>query len=517
VTLPPPAEWPIDEPVPAVSPDVLRSRAAATPDATALVDADGDRTLTYEQFDRRVEEWSDGLSAAVSSETSRIGVALPTGVGFATAYFAVVRRNWTALPLNLREATGTVERQANAADLDAVVCSDETAEMARAVAPSGATVVSVDDTETEGVRGLDPTAVGDASGGDTRTASGDTERLVLFTSGTTGDPKGVRLTRENLLASAVGSARRLGVEAHDRWLVCLPMYHMGGLAPLVRSTLYGTTTVLQPEFDVAATAGVLAEHDVTGVSLVPTQLTRLLDAGWEPPASLRFVLLGGAPARPALIERCRDAGVPVFPTYGTTETASQITTATPTEAFDAPSTVGRPLRGTTVTVLDDGNECEPGATGELVVDGPTVTPGYLDERQTDAAFDERGFHTGDVGYRDEDGRYYVVGRVDDRIVTGGENVHPPTVVRALEAQSSVETAAVVGIPDEEWGERVAAAVVPATSTCTVEGVRERVAENLAAFAVPKTIELVETIPRTASGTVDRERVRELLSDGDSDR
>lgn len=517
MTLPPPSEWPADGPVPERSADVLRLRAAATPEATALVEADSGETLTYEKFDRRVAGWSEGLAKVVSPEASRIGVALSTGIDFATAYFAVVRQNWTAVPLNLREATDTVGEQAEAADLDAVVCADETAEMASAVAPPAANVVSVDDSETGGVRRLEPGSASAPSDGDGRTASADTERLVLFTSGTTGDPKGVRLTRGNLLASAVGSAHRLGVDAGDRWLVCLPMYHMGGLAPLVRSTLYGTTTVLQREFDAAATATVLDERDVTGVSLVPTQLKRLLDAGWEPPASLRFVLLGGAPARPALIERCEAADVPVYPTYGTTETASQITTATPAEAFDAPSTVGRPLRETTLAVLDDGSDCDPGTTGELVVDGPTVTPGYLDATQTEAAFDGRGFHTGDVGYRDEAGCYYVVGRIDDRIVTGGENVHPSTVVRALEAQSRVEAAAVVGIPDGEWGERVAAVVVPATGDCVAEGVRERASEALADFAVPKTISVVETLPRTASGTVDRERVRELLTGDGPDR
>ena len=516
MTLPPPAAWPVSDPLPAASADVLRERARATPEATALVDTDSDSALTYGAFDRRVDAWSVAVADAVAADAERIGIALPTGLAFATAYFAVVRQNWTAVPLNLREDEATVEKQAAAADLDAVLCSRATADFGRAIAPADAVVLSIDGAGDDGVTAFQP-RTSEADSDVATAADRDTERLVLFTSGTTGDPKGVRLTRGNLLASAVGSADRLGVESGDRWLVCLPMYHMGGLAPLVRSTLYGTTTVLQPEFDAAATATVLDEDDVTGVSLVPTQLTRLLDEGWTPPASLRFVLLGGAPARPALIERCGEVGVPVYPTYGTTETASQITTATPAEAFDDPETVGRPLRGTTVTVIDDGSECRPETPGELVVSGPTVTPGYLDDAQTAAAVDDRGFHTGDVGYRDADGRYVVVGRVDDQIVTGGENVQPATVVQALEAQPAVAAAAVVGVPDPEWGERVAAVVVPATSDCTVEGIRTTVGETLADFAVPKTIELVETLPRTASGTVDRERVREIVVDSPSGR
>jgi O-succinylbenzoic acid--CoA ligase len=511
VSLPDPDEWPVREPLPGESADLLRERASATPQATALVDTDGGASWTYAEFDRRVGEFAGGLSSRLDVEGERVGLLLPTGTAFATVYFALARRNGVAVPLNVRESADVLAKQAERANVEAVLCTRDTESMAREVAPADGTVLSVDDPAADDVARIQPTDHTVSA----RTADGDTDRLVLFTSGTTGEPKGVRLTRGNLVASAVGSAHRLGVSVGDRWLVCLPMYHMGGLAPLVRSTLYGTTTVLQRSFGTSDTARVLAEESITGVSLVPTMLTRLLDDGWQPPASLRFVLLGGAPARPELIERCEAAGVPVYPTYGTTETTSQITTATPGEAFASPETVGRPLDGTTVGVLEDGNPCDPGDVGEIVVSGPTVTPGYLDERQTAGAFDDDGFHTGDLGYYDSEGRFFVVGRVDDQIVTGGENVQPAVVQRALEELASVSAAAVVGLPDEEWGQRVAAAVVPAIET-TPGRVIDAVADDLAAFAVPKTVALVEELPRTQSGTVDRERVRERLRAADSD-
>lgn len=510
MTLPGPDEWPTREPLPDESADLLRERATATPEATALVDADEGTTWTYEAFDRLVDDLAGGLSAHLKMDGRRIGLLLPTGPSFATAYFALVRSNGIAVPLNRRESADTVAKQSERADLVAVLCAEETESMARAVAPPDATVLTVDEPVTGDVAEIEPTT----DDGLVRTADGETERLILFTSGTTGEPKGVRLTRGNLVASAVGSADRLGVERNDRWLVCLPMYHMGGLAPLVRSTLYGTTTVIQQSFEASETAQTLDEASITGVSLVPTMLTRLLDDGWRPPETLRFVLLGGAPARPDLIERCEEAGVPVFPTYGTTETASQITTATPAEAFARPETVGRPIEGTDVTVRDGGTSCAPGDVGELVVSGPTVTPGYLDERQTAEAFEDDGFHTGDLGYRDGDGRYFVVGRVDDQIVTGGENVQPAVVKQALEDLQTVAEAAVVGLPDGEWGQRVAAAVVPATET-TPQDVIDAVSDSLADFAVPKTVALLEELPKTQSGTVDRERVREQIRAADS--
>ncbi|WP_123534178.1 o-succinylbenzoate--CoA ligase [Halosimplex salinum] len=510
----------MDDPVEDPSADVLRQRADSTPEATAVVAADEGRMWTYDEFDERVAERADRLADVLDADGGRVGLLLGTRVAFADLYFAVGRLGASAVLLNVELPTERLRSQATRAAVDAIVCDRSTESLATEIAPDDVPVASVDAPESDEVG---PLGRSDSQSVEPSDRALDTERAVLFTSGTSGDPKGVRLTRRNLVASAVGSAHRLGVEPGDRWLVCLPMYHMGGLAPLVRSTLYGTTTVIQREFDAEATARVLDEFGVSGVSLVPTMLTRLLDAGWTSSESLRFVLLGGAPASRDLIERCADRGVPAYPTYGMTETASQVATATPAEARAHPDTVGRPLRNTTVDVLssEGGRErADPGDTGELVVDGPTVTPGYLDDEQTAAAFDDRGFHTGDLGYADADGRLWVVGRVDDAIVTGGENVHPARVADALREIGGVGDAAVVGLPDEEWGERVAALVVPAGATpaaaaLTAEQVRDGARERLASFAVPKTVAFADELPRTHSGTVDRDAVRERLANARS--
>jgi O-succinylbenzoic acid--CoA ligase len=199
-----------------------------------------------------------------------------------------------------------------------------------------------------------------------------------------------------------------------------------------------------------------------------------------------------------------------------TETASQIATARPETAFEHSGTVGQPLVFTDVTVVADGDPCGPGERGEIVVDGPTVTPGYLNGDGD--AFGDRGFRTGDIGYRDGDGRLWVEGRVDDRIVTGGENVDASTVAAAIQGHPAVGDAAVVGLSDDEWGQRVAALVV---GDVTPAAVREYCDERLAAYEVPKTVRVTEALPRTASGTVDRSAVRALLSEdgepGDSTR
>jgi O-succinylbenzoic acid--CoA ligase len=492
-----PFDWPTE--------DLLAHRVDATPDRLALVDADRERQWTYRDLDDDVDRRAGALAAHGVGPGDTVGVLAGTRPAFVEVVHAAMRLRATLVPLNAELTSAELRPQVDRADVDLLVCAADTEANAREIA-GDRTVISLDESGHDAVGAFDAAAPLP----DCDPIPADWTQLVVFTSGTTGDPKGVRLTAGNLVASATASAFRLGVQRGDRWLVCLPMYHMGGLAPAVRSALYGTTAVLQRAFDAEDTGRVLDENDVTGVSLVPTMLARMLDVGWQPPDCLRFVLLGGAPATEDLLARCADRDVPVHPTYGTTETASQIATATPEQAEDHPGTVGQPLVNTTVTVVEDGAPVAPGETGELVVDGATVTPGYLDEERTTEAFGPRGLHTGDLGYRDEDGRLWVLGRTDDTIVTGGENVHSAEVADAVRSHPGVEDVAVVGLPDEEWGERVAALVVGDVDVAAVEA---HCRERLGAFKVPKTWGTAEELPRTASGTVDRKAVRERLREG----
>jgi len=483
--------------------DLVSHRAATTPERTAVVDGDRDTEQTYRELDAAVDSVAAAFDARCEAPGGRVAALVDTRPTVAELCYGAMRAGRTFAPLNVALAPETLRDQLVALDADLLVCERDTESLATAVADCP--VVSVDDSATgtvkslrrsESVRNVTPAEL-----------PREATALILFTSGTTSEPKGVRLTLGNLVASATASAFRLGALPTDRWLVCLPTYHMGGLAPFVRAALYGTTVVVQRDFDPAETARILDDYDVTGVSLVPTMLKRLVDVGWVPTEALRFVLLGGGPADPELVERCLARDIPICPTYGMTETASQIATALPETAGSHRDTVGQPLVCTDVTVMADGEPVGPNKRGELVVSGPTVTPGYLDDDATAAAFDQFGFHTGDRGYRDEDGRLWVVGRVDDRILTGGENVEATSVAAAIRDCPGVEDAAVVGLPDEEWGQRVAALVVGETDP---EAVVSHCRAGLAAYEVPKTVEIVDALPRTPSGTVDRDAVRRLL-------
>ncbi|WP_227355328.1 o-succinylbenzoate--CoA ligase [Haladaptatus salinisoli] len=485
--------------------DWLAHRAGISPDATAVVEAEDGTERTYAELDSAVEETAGRLAGLGLRAGDHLGVLMETRMAAVRLVHAAMRLGCVLVPLNVRLAAPELRRQVAATDPSALVCETDTESVARDVA-GDVPVVSVDPSDgatlAECKRAtFDPAAW-----------ARDDPQVMLFTSGTTGNPKAVVLTTGNLLSSAVASAFRLGVLPDDRWHLCLSTYHMGGLAPLLRSTLYGTTVVVQEGFDPEKTLSHLREHGATGVSLVPTMLRRLLEEG-DLPDSLRFVLLGGAPARDDLVEECEARGVPVCPTYGMTETASQIATARPEEAFSRVGTVGRPLLFTEVTVVDGDDDPVPaGEPGELVVSGPTVMAGYYgNPSATEEAFGEYGLRTGDVGYRDEGGRIWVLNRRSDRIVTGGENVDPGEVVEVLLEHPEIREAAVAGVADDEWGERVGALVVPeADGEVTLESIRAFCDGRLAGYKRPRLLETAEELPRTASGTVDREAVRERL-------
>ncbi len=512
--------------------DWLAARAAREPDSLALIDADTQTRLTYRDMDEAAANLAAGLRSVDIGPGTRVGTICPRGPDAIILVWATLRAGATLVPLDDSAPPEKLTDLVAAAEIDRLVIDG--GDRARLDSVSRERLDTADpdrlDTDDRGRVGASiPDAVNrhvledlnDAGNGDDVTAMGpeatrfedlDETRVLLFTSGTTGEPKAVGLTPRNLAGSAAGSAFRLGVEPADRWLLTLPLYHMGGLAIPLRSAMYGTAVVLEQEFEAERTAEHIEEYEVTGISLVPTMLKRLLDDGWQPDP-LRFVLVGGAPTPEPLALRALEAGVPLFTTYGMTETASQIATATPAELRADPSTVGRPLRTVTVRILDDdGSPQETGKLGEIAVSGTVLSPGYLDSSWSKS--DSGWFHTGDEGYLDADGKLYVTGRRSDLIITGGENVHPSEVEETFRRLEAVDDIAVVGLPDDEWGERVAALVVPSGDPSLGE-LQAAGQERLAAYAVPKTIGFADSIPRTRSGTVDRAAVRQLLSEHQS--
>jgi O-succinylbenzoic acid--CoA ligase len=302
---------------------------------------------------------------------------------------------------------------------------------------------------------------------------------LMFTSGTTAGPKPVELSYDNWLWNALGSALALGLDPEERWLCPMPLAHVGGLSIQLRSAIYATTVVLHDRFDTERALAALMDPAarVTLVSLVPTMLARLLDAGLREPPTLRRVLLGGGPIAPPLLARAARAGVPVAPSFGMTETCSQVAT-------DGFALVGSELR------ID--------ADGELLVRGRAVAAGALSP--------DGWLHTGDLGELDEAGRLTIVGRRADTIVSGGENVAPAEVEAALLEHPAVADVAVLGRADPEWGEAIVAQVVLREGAAAAD-LREHCAARLAPFKVPKRYEVVTQVPRGVTGKLLRRELR----------
>lgn len=327
---------------------------------------------------------------------------------------------------------------------------------------------------------------------------------IAYTSGTSGRPRGVVLSRDAFLAAARASEANLGWRDDDRWLLCLPPAHVGGLSVLLRCLTARKTVVLASRF-VAADVPLWIERDhVTLASLVPTMLARVLEEhpAWRPPVHLRAVLLGGDGC-PSVLSACAaERGVPVLLTYGLTETCAQVATQRPgvtPGAGGAP-----PLLGVELRLIE----------GHIQVRGPGLLTAYYPRAAHPAPLLPDGwFETGDLGRIDETGNLHVLGRWDDRIITGGETVHPREVETALEEHPAILEACVFGAPDERWGQTVAAALVARGAPPSDTELGDFLAWRLAPFRRPRQVIFVDELPRGPTGKVDRRGAARLHRPG----
>jgi O-succinylbenzoic acid--CoA ligase len=486
---------------PGVGVDWLADRAAVTPHALALV-ADG-RHVTYRALARHAQEVAIHLAARGVGAGARLAVLLPNSADYVNIIHAAASLGAVLVPLNTR-LTGPELAFQLTKTAPALLVTD--AELAARVAGAPCPVLDVTALRAP----VSPTA----STPPRAAVTLDSPQAIVFTSGTTGLPKGVVLTFGNHFWSTTASAYRTGVVPGDRWLSCLPLYHVGGLSVVFRSCLYGTAMVLHDRFDLARFDAALDTDGITLTSLVPTMFYRLLEHRRSPwPASLRAVLLGGAATSPALVEAGAERGVSMSVTYGLTEAASQVATARPEDVLRKPGSPGTPLMFNQVRIGDGAGVSLPaGEIGEVIVRGPVVMAGYFEEPAATAQTLRGGeLFTGDVGYLDDDGDLWIVQRRSDIIVSGGENVYPAEVEAALDALPGVRRSCAVGLPDAEWGQVVAALVEADTATFDVDTLLSRARHTLAGYKVPRLLVRTDELPQTASGKVERRRVTELLA------
>lgn len=351
------------------------------------------------------------------------------------------------------------------------------------------------------------------------TLNNDHLALLLFTSGTTGLPKGVELTHGNLWWNTVNVDSLVDTRRGDTNLAVAPLFHIGALNALtIRVLIRGGRTLIRRSFDPRQTLSDIETYSVQQAFLVPAMLSVMQQADNFSSAnisSLRALICAGAPVPPSLLTQYESKRIKVQQAWGLTETAPFATYLPSEMTFTKPGSCGIPMPFTQVKVVDANGQdvLEPGISGELWVKGPNVTPGYWENSQaTEGAFEDGWFKTGDIGYQDEDGYFFIVDRLKDMIISGGENVYPAEVERVLASYPGIADVAVVGVEDEKWGEIVVAVIVPESGAeITTDKVRDFASEHLARYKLPKEIVLSQELYRNGSGKLLKGQIRELAA------
>lgn len=339
---------------------------------------------------------------------------------------------------------------------------------------------------------------------------------LFLTSGSTGFPKIVPVKRRQVLVAAHSSARNFKPDKNKYWLLCLPLHHVGGMNVIYRSLLYQSAIYLVKTFDETVIRELLySNKDFEIASMVPTMLDKLMeDKFFRVHFDFKAVLLGGGPIVLPFIEKALTRGLPIVSSYGMTETCAQIAAnplLQPSGVYIPKTSVGKPFSPNLVEIRDEfGKIVLPNESGQIWLKGPQVFDGYLDERLNKTAFDENGwFNTGDYGHLNRKGHLFIESRRTDLILTGGENVTPTEVETVLNDCPEIRESAVIGIPDQKWGQKVVAFISPANKNIDRKEVENYLKKNLKRYQIPKELILIAAIPKTDTGKIKRKKLIQL--------
>lgn len=459
--------------------DLISHWAETRPERLAVVTPDA--RWTYEHLNRRVAIAQRQLEQMGIDQGTRIGIHMPRGIEAVLLFWAVWRAGAVAVPLSTRLPSKEVVAQGQRVGIAVLVTTvSEVAETAPPTLPIRAPDVFVNGTE-------EPSR--------TPACSGDRSATILFTSGSSGSPKAALHTWANHLYSAKGANANIPLRPGDRWILSLPLYHVGGMAILVRCALAGATVVVPDQG--AALSDAIRCRSGTHVSAVSTQFRRML-SGEGPPEGLKAVLVGGGPIPESLLRRGKRRGWPLHTTYGCTEMASQVTATSPGAPADDLLTAGRRLPHRRLSIMDE----------QIHVAGRPLFQGYMTEEGLVDPRTETGWYpTGDRGRIDATGRLHVLGRIDRMFVSGGENIQPEEIEAALERLDDVDRAIVVPIPDAEYGERPVA-FVRGRDGISDTALRQALTDALPRFKIPDAFHSLTEEEGHRRLKIDRDRLRE---------
>ena len=452
----------------------LTLQAERNPDGRAVVSGEGQ--LTFLNVYERAKQTAASLSEEGIGAGSHVAIVLQNSERYYVLLHALTLLRAVIVPINIRLTADEIARQIEFADCSHVISDNR-----------------IDKIKQKPVR-----------------TSSDT-LLLLFTSGTSGEPKCVELTCQNIFYNALATKLRLKMTNKDSWLLSLPLYHIGGISIVMRSVMYGIPVGIPSALDTDAIMAAMNDYDPAVVSLVPTMMHRILGKRMKPNPAHRAILLGGGPVPGGLLDRAGAEGWKIATTYGATETSSQIATRSPDDAKH-PGSAGQALPFNRLHIVDEsGNEMQSEEEGEITVQTPSLMHGYYKREDLTAQnIRNNRYYTGDYGYLTGDRYLFVLSRRSDLIVSGGENINPSEVEDELRRYFTIRDVCVFPYADAEWGEVVAAAVVTDDDSITHESIARLLDGKLASYKIPKKIFVVQSLPYTAHGKRNRRKIGEQI-------
>lgn len=490
----------------------VSKRAEVTPMLDAVVDVETGRRLTYGELNTLVNRTANALSSSGVGRRDRVGILAMNSTEFVATFFALAKLGAVVVPLNWRLVGSELAFIAGDAGVSTLVFGPEFVEVAadlrgradvpieRFVSAGGADAVDLPGWAID----LPALAAQQPDVEPLVATAADDLLFIMYTSGTTGRPKGAMHTHGAVFYAVLALDNAADNHLGDRYLIALPLFHIGALGPMMTSAYAGITMVISARFDPRRAWELVESERVTSGLLVPTMLQMMLPICEEVGAdrsTLRWFMTGASPVPVPLLEACVELGIGIQQVYGLTEMAGPVCALDRDAALARIGSAGKPTFHTEVRVIDDeGNDVGPGGTGQIIARGPTMMAGYWNApEQTARTICDGWLHTGDVAEVDADGFVYIRDRLKDMIISGGENVYPAEVESVLLAHPDIVDAAVFGTPSAKWGESPVAVVVASTAALDEAAVLAFTDERLARFKQPVAVVFVESIPRNPTG------------------
>ena len=500
---------------------VLAKRAQLNRDLEAVIEVERERRFTYGQVNARANRIAHALQTLGVRKGDRVALLMMNGVEYFESFFAIAKIGAIVVPLNWRLVADELAFILKDSGATVAIYDGEFADVVADLHQRGAEDTAV--TQWVHVGKADSRAAFAASYDALQDAASDAEPdpvaeehdelYIMYTSGTTGLPKGAVHTHASALWACITSGATADVRYLDRYVVVLPLFHVGALTPLTGNVYKGATSVIMRAFDPTRLFATIEQEKITVLLAVPAMLNFMLlvpEIDTTDLSTLRWIMSGAAPVPVTLIEAWTARGIPIHQVYGLTETCGPACLTSPEEAVTKAGSTGRPFFHTDVRVVDsNGTDVKAGETGEVIIRGAHIMKEYWNRPEATAeAIRDGWLHSGDLATIDEDGLIYIQDRKKDMIISGGENVYPAEIENVILSHPRVREVAVVGQASAKWGESPLAIVVKDDDTLVEADVLEYCRGKLARFKLPKGVRFIEEIPRNPAGKILKRILRE---------